>query len=70
MSARPTPPRLSLFIVDDDVGFVHAAAELARDRGFDITVAGSVEQARARLAQASFAKDREKLAQEQMRIYR
>ena len=54
MTVRPHTPSLSLFIVDDDVGFVHAAAELARDRGFDITVAGTVEQARARLAQASF----------------
>ena len=54
MSPRQQVHRLTLFIVDDDVGFVHAAAEIARDRGFEITVAGSVEQARARLAQSSF----------------
>ena len=54
MTARTNASRLSLFIVDDDVGFVHAAAELAHDRGVEITVGGNVEQARARLAQASF----------------
>ena len=44
----------TLFIVDDDVGFVHAAAELAREQGFVITVAGSVGQALTRLKDASF----------------
>ncbi|TNJ33257.1 sigma-54-dependent transcriptional regulator [Arenimonas terrae] len=44
----------TLFIVDDDVGFVHAAAELAREQGFIITVAGSVEQALTRLKDTSF----------------
>lgn len=41
--------KITLFIVDDDVGFVHAAAEIARDQGFEITVAGTLAQARARL---------------------
>ena len=44
----------SLFIVDDDVGFVHAAAEIARSQGFVITVAGSVTQALTRLRDTSF----------------
>lgn len=48
------PALPSLFIVDDDVGFVHAAAELARMKGFEITVAGTKEQAITRLAGASF----------------
>lgn len=49
MDASPT-----LFIVDDDVGFVHAAAELARLRGFDITVAGTKSQAVSRLATTTY----------------
>lgn len=44
----------SLFIVDDDVGFVHAAAELARLKGFEITVAGTKEQAVTRLTGTTF----------------
>jgi DNA-binding NtrC family response regulator len=48
------PSSPSLFIVDDDVGFVHAAAELARQKGFDITVAGTKAQAISRLQNAAF----------------
>lgn len=44
----------TLFIVDDDVGFVHAAAEIARSQGFVITVAGNVAQALPRLKDCSF----------------
>jgi DNA-binding NtrC family response regulator len=46
--------RHSLLIVDDDVGFVHAAAEIARQKGFDITIAASVAQAITRLQGAQF----------------
>ncbi len=46
--------KLSLFIVDDDVGFVHAAAEIARIAGYDISVAGTLQQAKARAAQSTF----------------
>jgi DNA-binding NtrC family response regulator len=49
MSSRP-----QLFIVDDDVGFVHAAAEIAREEGFDITVAGTLAQSVSRLAKRRF----------------
>ena len=48
-SARP-----SLLIVDDDVGFAHAAAEVARQEGFDITIAGAFSQAVKRLQSAHF----------------
>jgi DNA-binding NtrC family response regulator len=52
---QPTPAmRHSLLIVDDDVGFVHAAAEIARQKGFDITIAASVAQAIARLQGMQF----------------
>jgi len=46
-SSKPIPstPRHSLLIVDDDVGFVHAAAEIARQNGFAVTTASSIEQA-------------------------
>jgi DNA-binding NtrC family response regulator len=44
----------SLLIVDDDVGFVRAAAEIARSVHFDITVAGTIEQATARLERGTF----------------
>ena len=44
----------TLFLVDDDVGFVHAAAEIAREQGFAITVAGNVAQATHRLKGTSF----------------
>ncbi len=44
----------ALLIVDDDVGFVRAAAEIARATGFTVCVAGSVAQALARLADTSF----------------
>ena len=44
----------ALLIVDDDVGFVRAAADIARALGFDVAVAGSVAQALARLKAAEF----------------
>jgi len=44
----------TLLIVDDDIGFVHAAAEIARQKGFDITIAGSVAQAVGRLQAIRF----------------
>lgn len=44
----------SLLIVDDDVGFVHAAAEIARREGFEITVAGCIAQAIKRLQEGEF----------------
>jgi len=44
----------SLLLVDDDVGFVRAAAEVARLEGFDTTVADGVAQARARLKNQHF----------------
>jgi DNA-binding NtrC family response regulator len=47
-------PRPSLLIVDDDVCFVRAAVEIARSVNFDVTVAGTVEQARNRVRQATF----------------
>jgi DNA-binding NtrC family response regulator len=43
-----------LLIVDDDVGFVHAAAEIARLQGFEITVAGELSQAMHRIKQHDF----------------
>src|SRR5690606_2666325 len=46
--------RPSLLIVDDDVGFAHAAAEVARQEGFDITIAGAFDQAVKRLQSAQF----------------
>jgi len=49
MSERP-----ALLIVDDDVGFVRAAAEIASTLGFEVVIAGSVAQARTRLADAAF----------------
>lgn len=48
-AANPT-----LLIVDDDVSFVRAAAEIARSASFDITVAGSVSQAEQRLRRETF----------------
>ncbi len=50
----PSTSRHSLLIVDDDVGFVHAAAEIARQQGFDITIAGSIAQAISRLQGSEF----------------
>ena len=44
----------SLLLVDDDVGFVRAAADIARGDGFHITIAGSVAQARSRLKAGDF----------------
>jgi len=46
--------RPSLLIVDDDVCFVRAAVEIARAADFDVTVAGSLEQAKNRVRQATF----------------
>ena len=48
------PAMPSLLIVDDDVGFVHAAAEIARVQGYDITVAGELRQARHRVRDRDF----------------
>lgn len=47
-------PKHTLLIVDDDVGFVHAAAEIARLEGFEITIAGDVKQAISRVQAAQF----------------
>ena len=46
--------RPSLLIVDDDMGFVRAAAEIARGMSYDVTVAGGVQQARARMSRCEF----------------
>ena len=53
-SVPSEPTRPSLLIVDDDVGFAHAAAEVARHEGFDITIAGAFSQAVKRLQSAHF----------------
>jgi len=54
-TSHATPIReCTLLIVDDDVGFVHAAAEIARQNGFEITIAASVAQAINRLQGARF----------------
>jgi DNA-binding NtrC family response regulator len=53
-AASPPLPSPSLLIVDDDVGFVHAAAEIARMQGYDITVAGELKQAMHRVQQRDF----------------
>ena len=47
-------PQHTLLIVDDDVGFVHAAAEIARQKGFDIAIAGNIAQAIVRLEAGQF----------------
>ena len=44
----------SLLIVDDDVGFVHAAAEVARLEGFEITLASELSQALHRMRQRDY----------------
>lgn len=44
----------SLIIVDDDVGFVRAASAIAAHKGFDITIAGTLDQARTRLQSKEF----------------
>src|SRR5262245_40548150 len=55
MDPHAPPTRTpSLLIVDDDVGFVHAAAEIARLQGYDITVAGELSQAMHRVRQRDF----------------
>ncbi|HEX4852854.1 sigma-54 dependent transcriptional regulator [Arenimonas sp.] len=46
--------RAALLIVDDDVGFVRAAAEIARALDFDVVIAGSVAQALARIRETAF----------------
>ena len=43
-----------LLIVDADIGFVHAAADVARSQGYEITVAGSLAQAMSRLEGGGF----------------
>lgn len=53
-SVAPLPRSPSLLIVDDDVGFVHAAAEIARTQGFEITIAGELGQAMHRVRQRDF----------------
>lgn len=49
MSSNP-----SLLIVDDDISFVRAAAEIARGMSYDITVAGTVHQAESWLKRGNF----------------
>ncbi|HSX61910.1 MAG TPA: sigma-54 dependent transcriptional regulator [Tahibacter sp.] len=49
-----TPARPSLLIVDDDVSFVRAAAEIARTIPYDITVADTVRQAEHWLRREAF----------------
>ena len=49
METRP-----QLLIVDADIGFVHAAADVARSQGYEITVAGSLAQAMSRLEGGGF----------------
>jgi DNA-binding NtrC family response regulator len=49
-----SPAKPSLLIVDDDISFVRAAAELARSIPYDITVAGTVRQAELWLRRESF----------------
>jgi DNA-binding NtrC family response regulator len=44
----------SLLIVDDDVAFVRAAAEIARGANYDVTVADCVRQAMLRLERGHF----------------
>ena len=48
------PGAPSLLIVEDDVGFVHATAEVARELGFDISVAGDLQQAFERVRQCDY----------------
>ena len=43
-----------LLIVDADIGFVHAAADVARSQGYEITVAGTLSQAISRLDSGGF----------------
>jgi DNA-binding NtrC family response regulator len=49
----PSPPP-SLLIVDADVGFVHAAAEAARQQGFEITIAAELQQGLERVRQHDY----------------
>jgi DNA-binding NtrC family response regulator len=49
METRP-----QLLIVDADIGFVHAAADVARSQGYEITVAGTLAQAMSRLQAGGF----------------
>lgn len=49
MSSNP-----SLLIVDDDISFVRAAAEIARSISYDITVAGTVQQGEIWLKRETF----------------
>jgi DNA-binding NtrC family response regulator len=46
--------RPQLLIVDADIGFVHAAADVARRQGYEITIAGTLQQALARLEAGGF----------------
>ena len=47
-----SPANPSLLIVDDDVSFVRAAAEIARTIPYDITPADGVHQAELRLSRS------------------
>lgn len=49
-----TSAHSTLLIVDDDVAFVRAAAEIAGSAGYDVSIAGCVEHARTRLRRQSF----------------
>ncbi len=49
-----SPANPSLLIVDDDVSFVRAAAEIARTIPYDITLADGVRQAELRLSRGRF----------------
>jgi DNA-binding NtrC family response regulator len=49
-----TPPNPSLLIVDDDIAFVRAAAEIARSASYDVTVADCVRQGTLRLERSNF----------------
>src|SRR6478609_4467949 len=44
----------TLLIVDDDVGFVHATAEVARLEGYEITIASELNQALQRMRQRDY----------------
>ena len=49
-----SPANPSLLIVDDDVSFVRAAAEIARTIPYDITLADGVHQGELRLSRGNF----------------
>jgi two-component system response regulator HydG len=53
-SEHTSIPAPTLLIVDDDVGFVHATAELARLEGYEITIASELGQALHRMRQRDY----------------